>query len=764
MTCPPGAAKTGPRGRFFFLAALLLAWAAAPPQARADDALEFYPSFYPHEIRIEVVSPASASKLFASNSLHAYVGADPFPGGKLPAGLGHVESLGSYLVATFNRASPTAGDRDARCAAALRLTRALGAAKGAYVFHPYPVTPFHADYLRHFDLAEPARAQVLARPDSTGGLKLRAKGRLAEQLVPPAWRATGPGWDATVEEVDAQELVASSRISLNGWLGPPWLKEGWFHAYLLHRATVADATAKRNVEAIYQRLATGAFESEIERINLERSLVTLLRGGCERLVLGYTARREYFNNSDYSEGIENVAHDSQAGLNAPIFLRTAKLKDFLWNGWLRLGLATKPRAAWNPMGGFTDATGRLIWSAVGDPAGFPAPYSSSWVPNRVTATLEGSSGVEVPKDALLPEPGTGLLRPIGTGQTAKAKILYRVLLSSFHDKTPMTAADVLYPLSLAYRSQDRSVETSSALLREWLAGVRVLKLEQDVKDFGETKFTFQVQIVEVYLKHALTDPEQLATVAPPWSSLPWQLIALMEEAATRGVAALSQEEAKRRGLPWLDLVRDQRLRERLATVVEEFAREGYVPPSLKGLVTPDQARTRWAALKQFHATHRHFLVTNGPYRLHQWSADSVVLQAFRDPSYPLGLAVFNQYAIPRRAYVSKLEVRNTRLEVRAEVEKVFAFQRSYKLVREPFRGQAGGSDAADLPLCRYVAVASDGSVAAAGRAPFEADGAFRLDLKRTLKPGTYTLLLALSVAGNDVNPEVKTMRLTLPGF
>ncbi|MBI3031043.1 MAG: hypothetical protein HYY64_16190 [Candidatus Rokubacteria bacterium] len=765
MTCPPGIARGG---QVFFLAALLAAGVGTPARARADHPLEYFPSFYPHEIRIQALDPAAASKLLAKHSLHAYVGGDPFAGRTPPSGLGHVDSLGSYLVLTFDGAA--ASDRNSRCEGARGLLGALAAAKGEYVLHPYPVTPFHADYLSHFDLAEAARQRWESAPGASeppGDMRLRANGRLAMRLVPPARRATGRKWDATLEEIDVQGLVAPARASVN-WLGPPWLKEGWFHAYLLQAPTLTDVVAKRDVDALYGRLVTGGYEGETERIGLERKLVGLLGGGCERVVLGYTARREYFNNSDYTEGIENIGYDAHAGLNAPIFVRTVKLKDFLWNGWLRLGVETRPRAAWNPMGGFTDAAGRLIWSTVGDPAELPAPQSATWVPARVspaaTTAEAASKGLPIPPDALLPEAGTGLLKPVGTGKTARAKVLYRVRLSSFHDGTPMTAADVLYALGFAYRTQDRFVEGSTRLLREWLAGVRMLQAEEEVREFGEKKYTFQVQITEVYLTRALADPLRLGSVAPPWSTLPWHVIAVMEEAVKRGRAALSQDEAKRRGVPWLDLVRDQRVKGRLVALVDEFARNGYVPPSLKGLLTSDQARARWAALKEFYAKNRHFLVTNGPYRLHQWAEDGVVLQAFRDPSYPLGIGAFDRYATPRRAYVSKLEIRDGWLEIRAEVEKVFRFQRSYQLVREPFRGQAGDGDAADPPVCRYVVIGADGSVAATGRTPFGADGAVRLDLKGALKPGLYRIAVALSLGGNEINPEVKTMRLTLGGF
>jgi hypothetical protein len=742
------------------LATLLFALASPLHDARADDVLEFYPSYYPHEIRIEAIDPASAAKLLAKNSLHAYVGGNPFAGGAVPPGLGHVESLGSYLVATFHTARGAMADRDARCASAGKLASSLAAAQGAYVFHPYPVTPFHMDYLHHFDLSESAKRRYDPRPGPSGSslaLKIRANGALAKQLVPSALRETGPGWDVTVEEIAIDDLVAPHRVGLNGWLGPPWIKEGWFQAYLLHAGTLRQKVAKQAAEALYRRLATGAYGDEAERFNVERRLVSLLREGCERVVVGYTTRREYFNNSDYSEGLENIAHDSQAGFASPIFIRTVKLKDFLWNGWLRLGVGAKPRAAWNPLGGFTDAPGRLIWAAVGDPGQFPAPYNSSWVPNRVTSTVAANE-LEVPTDALLPEPGTGLLRPVGEATRARAKVLYRVLASPFHDKVPMTVADALYPFSFASRTHDPRVAASTRLVREWLAGVKVLRVEQDIKDLHDKQLTFQVLIIEVYLTHTLADPRQVAAVAPPWSSLPWQLIVLMEEAVKRGLGALSQEEARRQGVPWLDLVRDQKVKDGLAALVEEFRRQGYVPAPLRGFVTPAEARARWTALKQFYEKRRHFLVTNGPYQLEQWGRDFVALQAFREFTYPVGLGLFNRYAMPRRAYVSRIERRGERLEIRAEVERVFKFQRSFTLVREPLAGPASDTGGGEIPVARYVVVGEDGNVLTAGTASYDRVGLFSVDLRGKLKPGPHTIMVALSLGENSVNPEVKVVQ------
>ena len=34
-------------------------------------------------------------------------------------------------------------------------------------------------------------------------------------------------------------------------------------------------------------------------------------------------------------------------------------------------MAGRPAAAWNPVGGFTDPAGRLLWAALGDPGRSP---------------------------------------------------------------------------------------------------------------------------------------------------------------------------------------------------------------------------------------------------------------------------------------------------------------------------------------------------------------------------------------------------------
>ena len=738
---------------------------ASPGEAGHE--LPFYPGYYPQEIRLETLTPAAAVPLFRNSTLHAYVGADPFAGGRLPNNVAAVESFSGYLVAALNAGAPGAATPASRCAAVPRIAKSLGGDRGGFVASPYPITPYHADYLEHFDLVQAARRAVETAPVGAP-LRLGARGPVAERLLKPAKEGAAPRErDAVIEEVDLQSLLAPYAIGAGGSFAPPWLKEGWFHAYLLQAPAMTDATARQAVDQLYRRLVSGAYEGPAERAELARRLVARLGSGCERAVLGYTVRREVYN-SEFSQGVENIAWDSQTGFDSEIFVRTVKLKDFPWNGWLRVGTPTRPAAAWNPVAGFTDAGGRFLWAALGDPALLPAPYAAGFIPHRAVptgVTMGGAAGVEIPEDAVLPEPGTGLLREVGKGKTARARVTYRLWGSAAHDNTRVSPADALYPYVFAARwgvrraadpaEYDPAVDAATAVARQALAGVRVVQVDSEVRRYSDITFTYVVPVVEVYLNATSPDPQELAALAPPWSAVPWHVTVLMEEAVRRGVGAFSAVEAKRRGVRWLDLVRDPKTREELGKILAGLARQNYVPEPLRKLVAVDEAQTRWAALRQFEQRRGHYLVTNGPYELEKWSDGTVVLGVFRDLNNPLGVGTYDRFAIPRRAYVARITARGDRLEIAPEIERLEKFLRQYRLVREPL-GSAPDEDKVDVPACRYVILAGDGSVVLTGVSREVQANRLVVDLKGRLKPGAYTALVALTLGENAMRPEVAT--------
>jgi hypothetical protein len=346
------------------------------------------------------------------------------------------------------------------------------------------------------------------------------------------------------------------------------------------------------------------------------------------------------------------------------------------------------------------------------------------------------------------------------------KLSYKVLGSAFHDGTKTTAADLLYGYAFAYRwsrgntgndsHYDPFIDAATAPLRQHLVALRPVGVDAGSKSFlvGDVKFVREVLSFEVYLDIAPADPEWNAVVAPPWSTLPWHVLALMEEAVSRGWAAFSEVEAKRRGVPWLDLVRSSELNARLAPVVADFERTAFRPGALQTYVTEDEARGRWQALASFHKASGNFLVTNGPYKLKSWTPESITLEAFRDLTYPLGVGSYDAYAIPRRGFVTKVDWQNGRLTISADIEVVEKFQRSYRLVRTGLEAVAGPVLRRAAPECRYVLTDAEGRIALAGSLPLGADATFQVDLNGRLPVGRYTLSVLIAVNSNAVNAEI----------
>jgi hypothetical protein len=729
--------------------ALLVVFVLSVLGAHAGHELTFYPSYYPQEVTIRFVAqPATAAALFRKNALHAFVGGDPFVDAAAPAETRWVESLRGFVVLTFPRPAGAFADAEARCAAGAAVARALGERAG-FVPHGYPVTPYHEDYLLHYDLAQKARERASGRMP-----RVRAGAGLGRALKEAGVAPAGADADAVLEEVELAALLAPAETRLNGWSGPPWVKEGWFHAWLLQSAPAA----RKAAEETLRRRTEGAWSTPAERVGLERRLVQQASAGCERVVLGYTLRREPLNNA-YNEGVENVAADSQAGLASPIFVRTAKLKDFPWNGWLHVGVPGPPRAAWNPVAGFTDVPGQAVWAAAGDPGLLLDPDNARFIPNRARP-ISVSEVSEAPADAFVP----ATLRPAGAPVAARTKVLYRVLLSKSHDDQRMSVADVVYPYAFAARwggegagrEHDAEIERTSALARRLVAAVRVVTVAKEVKDLGDMQLLYDVPEVEVYLRPAV-DTRTAVSIAPPWSPVPWQVLALMEQAVVRGIGAFSEREAQRRGVAWLDLVRAPRQREALATLAAELERKAFVPEPLRGLVTPEQARQRWTALRAFARARGHFLPTAGPYSIGKVTAESATLPVFRDFTYALGVGSFDQYPIPLRAFVRAVDRQGERLAIQAEVESIEKAGRSYKIVRDAFRPQPPLEKTREPLTVHWLVVDAADEVAAAGTSREVSGSRLIVDLGGRLKPGAYRVMLALAQNGNLVQPEVKVV-------
>ena len=389
-------------------------------------------------------------------------------------------------------------------------------------------------------------------------------------------------------------------------------------------------------------------------------------------------------------------------------------------------------------------------------------------PSEVTENM-----IAIPADAALPDLGSGRLQAIGPGKFARTKLVYRLLGSAFHDGTKMTTADLLYSYIFAYRRgirgdgsethYDQSIDTATAPIRRQLAGLRVVGSETASKSIrvGDVDFLREVFTVEVYTASTPASPEREAVPAPPWSTLPWHLLVLMEEAVDRNWAAFSQTEAVRRGVEWLDLVRSQALNARLLALIESFEREGYRPEALRPLVGVDEVRRRWAALSAFYKANGHFLVTNGPYQLKGWSHDGVVLSAFRDLSYPLGVGSYDSYALPRRGFITAVDSTGDRVRLSGDIEMIDKFQRRYRLRRVQLSSIPPEVLKRMPPECRFVVIDDQKRVMLAGAAPLGESSSFQFDFKNRLPVGRYTMFAAIALNGNVMNADIREIPIVV---
>ncbi|MBI1986033.1 MAG: hypothetical protein HYS64_05025 [Rhodospirillales bacterium] len=389
-------------------------------------------------------------------------------------------------------------------------------------------------------------------------------------------------------------------------------------------------------------------------------------------------------------------------------------------------------------------------------------------PAAASAATPGRAIVQVPADALLPDAAAGRLRPVGSGKQAMVALRYGAMTSLFHDGTKTEVADLLYAYAFVYRwgikgaygrRYDPEVDRTTALLRVQLAGIRPAGVDNASKSFrvGETTFVRELLLFDVYLRDASANPGRAAVVAPPWSPVPWHVMALMEEAVSSGMAAFSEAEARRLGLPWLDLVRDKALTEKLKPLVEKFAADGFVPEPLAGLVTAEQAKARWRALKAFGDKHGYFLVTNGPYFLKSWTKEATELTVFRDMSYPLGVGSYNAYATPRRAFISAIENDAMGLKVTAEMETIETYGREYKVVRRPLKEVHRTALKGGKLDCVYLVLDGDGRVQRAGVGVLQGDGTIAIALDGNLPSGDYRVLVTLYLNGNTVNADIRSV-------
>jgi hypothetical protein len=131
-------------------------------------------------------------------------------------------------------------------------------------------------------------------------------------------------------------------------------------------------------------------------------------------------------------------------------------------------------------------------------------------------------------------------------------------------------------------------------------------------------------------------------------------------------------------------------------------------------------------------------------------------------TYPLGVGSYDAYAVPRRGYVTDVQVDGGRITLSGDIEVIDKFQRSYRLVRTPLKSVAPEVLRRAAPEGRYAVIDESNRVALAGFARLDDDATFKIDVAGRLEPGRYTMSALIAVNGNVVNADIRRIPLVVP--
>ena len=390
---------------------------------RAGHEINYYPSFYPQEIRIEPLDPERAATEFVSKTdpLHVYIGAAPRFAGEPPKHVRSVESLRSFVTVSVNAQRLS---REQRCGAIANAAHTF-VPRPDVVPHRYPVTPYHADYLAHVDRA-------------TGSVRTEPAVGQTDAL------------DTRFEEVPVADVLRRAGIGFDMWPAPPFAKEGWFQAYHLLRGAMTDEGGRKRADDLYQRLTHDEFTDKADQLRLERDLIDALTANCEMAVIGYRLRRRVLQRRLFQRHRE---HPDRLAVG----IELAGVRAHREAEGLSLERLVAPRHRRQAGSGMESGCGihrcgrppRLV---DGRRQRVPAhPLQQPLGANRVEIRRRrGTEGQAiVPRSAPMPScpnAQTGRLVPVGANAAATGKVTYKVLASAFHDGTEMEPADFLLPL------------------------------------------------------------------------------------------------------------------------------------------------------------------------------------------------------------------------------------------------------------------------------------------------------------------------------
>jgi len=446
-------------------------------------------------------------------------------------------------------------------------------------------------------------------------------------------------------------------VSMAEWLYPEWslaqMYAPWYGFMPGRQRTGWWQYTNDTIDEVSLKIAYGPVESVDDYWNSTAELVKLGISESVRVFIAETW--EYF---PVNPRVTNIAYGSVSGLWPMWPLRTAQTPDNILRATEFSAAGVLFMSSWNPVGGFEDVYSELIWRYIRDYADYPHPQLAEPIPVRAnfdtTINNATTANINVPSTAVLYNSTTNSWQAVGTGEKAKAKIIYNYLFSNWHHGQMMTIADVMNSWGFMWEWANEDYPGDPYYHPQYSSGIApTLDEIKGIEILNSTAIAVYGTYTHPSLSKAVT-----ADFYAIWPTLPWEVMTSLEYTVVNGgpVSAKTYSWYEGEADRWIDMLIPEHVTD-IKAAMTTLRTQGFVSNYTKvSGYTPTASETtaRYQASIDWATTYNHVAISNGPYWLKSYDPTIMFmeLRANRDSTYPFGPGYWQA-----QLFLSKLSIR-----------------------------------------------------------------------------------------------------------
>jgi peptide/nickel transport system substrate-binding protein len=387
------------------------------------------------------------------------------------------------------------------------------------------------------------------------------------------------------------------------------------------------------LDEVTQKIYSGEFDTAEERTMLIKKATK--EGVDESVRIFLASKVDQYVTNDNTNGAINALGAGVPSRFTPINLQTL-------DSSATIGVKQIYQGAWNPVAGLTDTYSTQIWYTLFDPSLSGHPFNGKIFPIRTDWQIETKgpeSVVNVPDDAIIWDLKSKNWKKVGPGISAVSKATFDLKLGEWHHGQKMDMSDIIYSTYFLLEWGSEKDENDKTFDSDYSPqAAQTAKTLVGIKPIDE-------DTIEVYTNYWHFDEGEIASWTSPWSSMPWEIMAAMEQLVVDGKISFSRSESISKNVNWLSLIipNDARL---VQNQLESFKASNFIPESISEFnQISDYQISRYQASVDWIDKYEHAIISNGPFYLDGYSPDSrsITIKSFDSIEYPLTQGIWNKF-------------------------------------------------------------------------------------------------------------------------